>query len=202
MKRLKLAGSAYDQPSDAELVQQIVRGDRTAAGVLVARHQKPVRSFLLRLAGREDAANDLAQETFLRALRYMDRYDPKYSMRTWLLTIARRLWINEIRKQSRRNRGRQSSEVVDSVASPDPPPDDRAERVDEQGVTRRMLDEAMIGLTDAQRTALTLFHQQGLSMIETAEVMKMPIGTVKSHLHRGRATLRELLAPKMEMIEQ
>lgn len=178
------------------------RGDRSAAGILVQRHQKPVRSFLLRLAGREDVANDLAQETFLRVLKYADRYDPKYSMRTWLLTIARRLWINHIRKQSRRDRGREASEMTESVASNTPGPAELAGAADERGVTRQMLDSALLGLTDPQRTALILVHQQGLTLAETAEVMKMPLGTVKSHLHRGRATLRDILAPKLETIEQ
>jgi len=156
-----------------------------------------VRSFLLRLSGRPDAADDLAQETFIRVLRYADRYDPKYAIHTWLLTIARRLWINQIRRDKRRQAGPVITEPVSTEADPLV----LASKAERRDVTREMLDAAIRRLSEPQRTAIALFHQQELSMADTAEVMQMPIGTVKSHLHRGRAVLRRILAPRLEQLQ-
>ena len=192
--------SRLDEPSDADLARRIGRGDRDAAGALIDRYQWLVRAFLLRITGRHDLADDLAQETFLRVLRYADRYDPQYAMRTWLLTIARRLWINELRRG--RGRGRNAMTPADSLASDRPGPAKLVEYADELDATRRTLADAMATLTEPQQTALLLFHQQDLSLADAAEVMAIPIGTVKSHLHRGRAALRRILAPQPETSRQ
>ena len=183
---------------DADLARRIGRGDQGAAGALIDRYQRLVRAFLLRITGRHDLADDLAQETFMRVLRYADRYDPKYAMRTWLLTIARRLWINELRRGRERNGGT----PADSLASGWQGPAEQVECADELDVTRRALADAMATLTEPQQTALLLFHQQDLSLADAAEVMSVPVGTVKSHLHRGRAALRRILAPQPETSRQ
>lgn len=187
-------GCHGDQLSDGDLAQGIARGDRAAGAALIERHQSMVRGFLWRLSGRRDLADDLAQETFMRVLRYAHRFDPKYAMRTWLLTIARRLWINSLRRDSRQVAG---PLLGDQVAD-EPSPAEQFHRTEELGDKRRLLDEAMLGLTEPQRTALVLFYQQDLPLAEAARVMEIPIGTVKSHLHRGRAALRRILAPKLE----
>ena len=75
------------------------------------------------------------------------------------------------------------------------------QREDQLDHTRKLLGEAMTQLTEPQRTALVLFHQQELPVGEVAKVMKMPEGTVKSHLHRARAALRKILQPNVEVIE-
>ncbi len=185
------------QPTDAELAQRIADGDRTAAGVLVQRYQSMVRSFLIRLSGRDDVADDLAQETFIRVLQYAGRYDPKYPMRTWLFTIARRLWINHLR----RGKHRKTVEPTWEQVSNERDPADAASRADRLSVTRQVLDTALMQLSEPQRPAVVLFHQQDMSMAEMAEVMKMPVGTVKSHLHRARAALRHILTPQLETIQ-
>lgn len=190
--------SRLDEPSDADLARRIGRGDQDAAGTLIDRYQRLVRAFLLRITGRHDLADDLAQETFLRVLRYADKYDPKYAMRTWLLTIARRLWINELRRGRERNAGI----PADSLASGWSGPAEQIERADDLDATRWALADAMATLTEPQQTALLLFHQQDLSLADAAEVMSVPVGTVKSHLHRGRAALRRILAPQPETSRQ
>ena len=192
----KLAHSD-ESPSDADLAQLIADGDRAAATTLIERHQAMVRGFLFRITGRHDLADDLAQETFLRVLRYAYRYDDTYTMRTWLLTIARRLWINGLRRDHRWA----SAPALGEPTSSEPDPAWQVGRADELDATRRLVDQALLRLTEPQRTALVLFHQQDLSLADAARVMSVPIGTVKSHLHRGRAALRRILAPKLETIE-
>jgi RNA polymerase sigma-70 factor (ECF subfamily) len=175
--------------SDGELARQVAQGDRDAAETLVRRHQAVVRSFLLRLTGRRDLADDLAQDTFLRALRHADRFDDQHAMRTWLLTIARRLLINHVRRADQRVRTTDYAGEVSRQGGPD----EQAQRADQQAWMRSRLERAMEKLTEPQRAALVLFHQQGLPLREVAKVMDLPEGTVKSHLHRARATLRQLL---------
>lgn len=192
------------QPSDAELARLVAEGDRRAAAVLVQRHQLMVRAFLYRLTGRDDLADDLAQETFVRVLRYAERYDSRYPMRAWLLTIARRLWINHLRRSGRlygpARRPMDLSPATEQIASSAPGPAEQASRNDDQALLHGQLAQALQEISESQRTAVLLFHQQELTLEEAAKVMKMPIGTIKSHLHRGRAALRRLLSAKQKRV--
>lgn len=195
-ERSKSAGQ-IDHLNDGQLAKLIGEGDRDAAGELIRRYQAPVRSFLLKLSGHAEVADDIAQETFVRVLKYAKRYDPQFKMITWLLTIARRLWLNHLRRKDNQTHNTSYEQMSESS----PGPAMKLQREDQLDHTRKMLSEAMTKLTDPQRVALVLFHQQELPVGEVAKVMKMPEGTVKSHLHRARAALRKILQPQMEVIE-
>ena len=195
-ERSKSAGE-QQHLDDAQLARLIGEGDRDAAGELIRRYQAPVRSFLLKLSGDAEVADDIAQETFVRVLKYAKRYDPQFKMITWLLTIARRLWLNHLRRKDNQTHNTSYEQMSESS----PGPAMKLQREDQLDHTRKMLSEAMTKLTDPQRMALVLFHQQELPVGEVAKVMKMPEGTVKSHLHRARAALRKILQPQMEVIE-
>jgi len=201
-KPLSLAGgNDGSQPQDlddAELARRTADGDRDAAQLLILRYQGVVRSFLLKLSRRPAVADDVAQETFLKMLRYADRYDPKYPMKTWLLTIARRTWLNHLRRADNRVKSGEFSYMASNEADPAA----LVELTDRQERARELLGKALEKLSDPQRTAIVLFHQQQLPIQEIAKVMKMPEGTVKSHLHRARAALREILEPQREVIDQ
>ncbi|MEX2671798.1 MAG: RNA polymerase sigma factor [Phycisphaeraceae bacterium] len=178
--------------SDSELARRAGHGDRQAAGLLVERYQTMVRHFLRRLTRCSATADDLAQETFVRMLRYAGNYDDRYTMRTWLLTIARRLSINHGRTRGR-TIGGDAWQSGDGAVSPVDDPGDRVADDEQNHQLRHALDAAIAELPNAQREAVLLFHQQGLSIRETADVMGVPTNTVKSHLHRGRAGLRAML---------
>jgi RNA polymerase sigma-70 factor (ECF subfamily) len=182
------AGQAAE-PSDGELARRIAAGDRQAAAMLIDRHQAAVRWFLRRVTGREDLADDLAQDTFLRVLRHAGRYDARYPMRTWLFTIARRLSINQARARRERFMTHESETMADKRAGPA----EAAVAADERDIVRRRVHAALTQLSEPQRAALLLVHQQGLQVEEVAAAMGLPVGTVKSHLHRGRESLRRIL---------
>ncbi len=184
------------EPTDGQLVRAFLGGEREAASTLILRHQAAVRALLLRLTGRHDHADDLAQETFIRLLRFAHQYDENYPMRPWLLTIARRLWIN----QHRAKRPTGEAEQIDLAASREPDPSDELSQGDDQRAQRRALDAALQQLTEAQRTVVVLFYQQQLPLKEVSQVMELPEGTVKSHLHRARESLRKLLESNPEVI--
>jgi RNA polymerase sigma-70 factor (ECF subfamily) len=183
--------------SDGELARLAAAGDRQAAGTLIVRYERLVRSFLRKITGKPDTADDLAQETFVRLLKHADRYDEKYPMRTWLLTIARRLSINH----SRRSDQQVVHTEYDGQHANGDGPMAQVEADDMKRVTRRMIDGALAQLSEPQREAVVLFHEQELSIEQVAEVMEMPVGTIKSHLHRARAAMRKILGPQLEVIE-
>lgn len=189
--------TADDARSDGELARLVADGDDQAAATLIRRYERLVRSFLRRVTGRFELADDLAQDTFVRLLTNAHRYDPKYPMRTWLLTIARRLSINRARRADERV---VSTEYLGQSSAFDGPAE-KAEAGDLQQARRKLIDQALLELSDSQRTAVVLFHEEEMSIEQIAEVMAMPVGTIKSHLHRGRAALRKILGPQLEVIE-
>lgn len=184
---------------EGRLAARVASGDLDAAEELVRRHQSSVRGFLRAVCYDRQAIDDLAQETFLRALKYASRFDPKYPMRGWLLTIARRLSINHGDKAKRRRPepGIEINQIRDQTVHT---PSQKLEEHERHQLSRDMINQAMHQLSEAQRTAIAMHYQQGLPLDQIAELLKMPVGTVKSHLHRGRQRMRDLLEPQAERL--
>jgi len=158
--------------------------DRAAFGELVFRHQSPVRRFLRHLSGGDAAlADDLAQETFLRAYRGLGRFRGDASFLTWILGIAHNQFRN-----ARRRRKEVDWEEADA---PEPSEPSAARAVE----LHADLSSALKRLDPDEQTALHLFYHQGLTHPEISAVAGWPLGTVKTHLHRGKEKLRSLLGP-------
>ncbi len=189
-------GASLQQLDDAALALRAAEGCREAAQALILRYQATVRAFLRRLTFDRDLADDLAQETFLRLLRHVGRYDSRYAMKTWLLTIARRLLINHLRRADRHN-GTLPEQPLPAAGDG---PLEQADAADQRRNIRRMLEHALAQLTEPQRQAILLFHQQEMSIQDAARVMGVPVGTVKSHLHRARHAMRRTLVQMPEMM--
>ena len=185
-----------DGCDEGTLASLVAAGNRAAAEELVHRHQAAVRGFLRVVCYDRSATDDLAQETFLRAIRYADRYDPQYPMRGWLLTIARRLSINHGQKLKRRRpeAGVELERLNDAAVAA---PDARMQAAEQTELNRSAVMNAIAKLTEPQRVAIVMHYQQGLALETIAEQLDMPVGTIKSHLHRGRKRMKELLEPGM-----
>ena len=172
-------------PDSALIARVLIHDDRTAFGELVRRHQSAVRRFLRQLTGGDRAlADDLAQETFLQAYHSLVRYRGDARFLTWLCGIA----YNRFRNARRR--------FSDSVPQP-PPPDTADEHAPSPARTVALHEDlaAALGQLDRdEQTALHLFYQQGLTHPEIAAVAGWPLGTVKTHLARGKDKLRHLLS--------
>ena len=157
---------------------------RAAFGELVRRHQSAVRNFLRHLSGGDAAlADDLAQETFLTAYRGLARYRGESAFPTWLLGIAHNHWRN-----ARRRQRDHVALDADENAHPTVPAPTRTTDL------RHDLAAALGRLSPDEQTAVHLCYQQGLSHSEIAAVLDWPLGTVKTHLARGKDKLRQLLA--------
>ncbi|MFC4724589.1 RNA polymerase sigma factor [Glycocaulis abyssi] len=167
--------------SDDVLVSQVLAtGDRRAFSALVDRHQRLVRGLLARLTGNRADADDLAQDTFVQAWQRIATYRGEGSFKAWLCQIAYSRFLMSARKA--RSRGR----LMEGLRA-DPPLLDEAAA---QPGLARDLDRALVVLGDEERACIVLCFASGLSHGETAEVTGLPLGTVKSHITRGRAKLK------------
>lgn len=161
---------------------------------LVRMYAATVRTVLLRLSGSPTEAEDLGQETFLRAFTALRGYSPERRLalrpQAWLLTIATNAWRNQVRTAVRHP---VSAVPVDDACAawPDgrPGPAERAETV----MDRDVLTTALARLPERSRVSVVLRHIVGMSCAEVAEVQGCPVGTVKAQVSRGLVTLRAAL---------
>ena len=174
---------------EERLIRLAAGGDRSAAEELIRAHQGGVLAYILRLTGHRQRAEDVVQEAFVRVLTNLDRFDPSYRFSTWLYTIARRVLLSTVQKEQ----VRQASDWTGELRSASEGPRDRAERQDSARASRDLVQRALMHLTPEQREIIVLFHQQGWTIAQVADHLEMPEGTIKSHLHRGRLRLREVI---------
>jgi RNA polymerase sigma-70 factor (ECF subfamily) len=162
-------------------------------------HLDAVYRFALRLSGSADEAEDLVQETFLRAFRAWDQYERGTRAKSWLFTICRNVFLRK------RERSQRHDEIVAESADRSGPGSDpvnpvwvSALGVDPEGdffasIVDERIVEAIDALPEEYRTAVILSDIEGLSYAEIAEMVEVPVGTVKSRLFRGRRRLQEVL---------
>lgn len=167
------------------LVRRAIQGDESAFAEIVRRHQGAVFRMCLRYVSRTDA-EDLAQETFLRAFLHRERFDPERPLAPWLLTIARRLSIDRTRKKQELH-----SEAVEEAPSANPGADAEARVHTRERLA--LLQKAMGALAEGPREAICLYHLEGMAYRDIAAALDVPMGTVMTWLHRGRAELRNVL---------
>jgi RNA polymerase sigma-70 factor, ECF subfamily len=157
------------------------RGDRTAAAAFVRATQQQVWRFVAHLAGPADA-DDLTQETYLRAMRNLPGFAGRSSVHTWLFTIARRVVVDHIRAAAARPR---VAAIDDWEAAADAALAGRGSGVEDGVVLRRLLD----GLATERREAFLATQVLGLSYDEAAQVCDCPVGTIRSRVARAREDL-------------
>jgi len=177
---------------DADLIRRCRTGDPRAFRELVRRYERPVFSVLMRVVRRPEDAEDLAQETFVRVYRALDRYDPSRPFTAWLFTIASRLAIDHLRRKrlptfslSQADPGSSEERTID-VEDPGLQPDEATSHREEEAQTQSLIDS----LPEHYRIVVLLRHQQDLSYEEIAEALQLPLGTVKARIHRARALLK------------
>jgi len=179
---------------DEALAIRCLRGDEEAFAELVDRHQHGVCRIVARLIGTRDS-EDLAQEAFLRAYQALPRFRGEATFRTWLYRIARNLCFTELRKRGRRGESSPLGDA-DDFAGDHPLLEDSAPELDEE-IARADLSarvrERMGELPAPYREVLTLFYLDEMRYEEIAMILDVPIGTVKTWIHRARLRLRDTL---------
>jgi RNA polymerase sigma-70 factor, ECF subfamily len=188
------------QATDHDLVTRAQAGSETAYRELLGRYQRPVFSLIYRMVRDREQAEDLAQETFVKVFNNITRYDPRYKFSSWIFKIASNQTIDHLRRkeldtvsldgsrQARTQEEAESSRI--SVESSGPNPEEFVE-ARELGAE---IEAAIGGLRPEYRTAIVLRHVEGRAYEEIAEIMEVPLGTVKTYIHRARTELRDVLA--------
>jgi RNA polymerase sigma-70 factor (ECF subfamily) len=177
-----------DAAEEARLIGLARRGDARAYGQLVDANQSAVRAFLRRLVGVYADADDLAQEAFARGWEVLDRFDGTARLRTFICGVAFQYWRRARRAQSRRQTREDAYAGLADTASE--PPARTAQRL--------ALRRAMNDLPEDQRAVLALCLGQEFTHAEAAAALGLPLGTVKSHVTRGRARLQAALGVATE----
>jgi RNA polymerase sigma-70 factor (ECF subfamily) len=182
------------QPSDAEVIQRCRRGEVELFRVLAARYQDRIYSLALRLLGNPEEALDAAQETFVRVFRALGQFDEERPFAPWISRIATNTCVGLLRKRrpdvfSLDAMPEHEAEAALATASADTDPWLQLER----SLRDEEIQCAVMALPEANRMVILLRYTDELSYEEIAEAMELPLGTVKTLLHRARRRLRAAL---------
>ena len=183
--------------SDRELMVAFQEGDPEAFDDLLRRYERVLANYFYKQCYDRSFAQDLVQETFLRILRSAHRYRPEAKFKTFLFTVARNLWIDQHRSRKAAPRtisadlplGEDGATLADMIPTPDTSAETRLAQREAAGMVR----DALHNLPDGQREVWLLAVDQDLKQREIAEVLGIPLGTVKSRMNAAVTRLRGLL---------
>ena len=173
---------------DFELIELIRTGSNHYFTVLVERHQNRVFQFVLALLRNRQDAEDVAQETFVGAFRKLNSFEGRSSFFTWLRRLAYNASIDHLRKQKSRKSDLSTPDVSSLAASQNENPVNQIEERETIDAVRSAIDQ----LSEDQRSIVCMRDIDGMDYSEIASVLDIPIGTVRSRLHRARLELKSI----------
>jgi RNA polymerase sigma-70 factor (ECF subfamily) len=184
--------------SDEQLLVRLRDGDRSVFGALVRRYERELYGYLRRALGDDDLADDVFQNTFVAVFLKVKQYEPGRPARPWLYAIATNQAIDALRKKNRRADRRADALVAadddgeprplfELVPAADCGPPDHADRAEQRELVRAAVDR----LPDILKQVVLLAYFQGMKYRDIADVLYIPVGTVKSRLHAALTTLTE-----------
>jgi len=192
--------SDFDTHTGKELAALAAAGNEGAFAELLSRYERPIFSLVYRMVRDRALAEDLAQEAFIRAFNAVSSYDPRYKFSSWIFKIANNHTIDHLRKRkldtvsidgSPHARTAQEEEqtrlVVEST-------DENPLEYVEHRELGDQIEQAIGRLRPEYRTAVLLRHVEGYAYEEIPKIMDLPLGTVKTYLHRARGELKDVLA--------
>lgn len=179
-------------PDDAELMQRTAEGDERAFEELIERHQSRVVGTIAKMLSDANAAEDLAQQVFIRVWHSAPRYVPSAKFSTWLMTITRNLVFNESRRRARARLFPLEREDGSLLEVQDEGCVEPRQNIEEKEL-RNAVDEAIAALPEQQRLALVLRRYEDMTYEEIAAVLETTVPSVKSLLFRAREELRTSL---------
>lgn len=182
------------ETTDADLVAKCRSGDREAWETIVRHRHARIYNLAFRFTGRSDEAEDLTQEVFLKVYRTLHQYRPESgALETWIVRVARNHFIDHYRKyKTERARTAPLEDHHDAVAEPTFRVETPADLLDRKEAAERV-HSLLARLPQDQREAVILRDLEELTYEEIADMLKVPIGTVKSRINRGRIELARLL---------
>jgi len=195
-----LASPDYATLEDRELATLAARGQELAFRELLTRYERPVFSLIYRMVRDRTLAEDLAQEAFIRAFNAIGSYKTSYKFSNWILKIANNHTIDHLRKRKLDTvsiDGSPHARTADEISQSRVVIESRGENPEEYVEHKELgsqIEVAIGELREEYRTVIVLRHVEGYAYDEIADVMELPLGTVKTYLHRARGELRKSLA--------
>jgi len=190
----------YSQLSDQDVVERARRGREDAYRELIRRYERPVFSLIYRLVRDRERAEDLSQETFIKVLNAIDRYDPSFKFSSWIFKIAHNTALDDLRRKHPETlsiHGSPHASTADELEATTLTPVSDDESPEDFTSSREIgghIEEAIGTLRAEYRTAILLCHVEGRPYEEVAQIMDVPLGTVKTYIHRARNELKKQLA--------
>ena len=177
-------------------IERVLAGDGDGFRALVERHSRTLFRLAYRITGNEADAEDVVQESFLRAYRGLSQYDGRSTFQAWISRIASNYALDLLAAKKRRNweqidGSEDRAGVLDSMPAAGATP----ERLAQSGQVREHVETALSGLTDLERTAFVLRHYEGLSIEEIGSTMGINLNSVKQGVFRAVQKLRVALRP-------
>lgn len=179
---------AFDE--DSKLARKVQKGDRQAFEILLSKYERPIYSFIYHFFQNRALCEDLTQETFLRAYRFIDSFRLQEKLSTWLFSIAKNLCVDELRRM--RKGTTVDIETIDPERLVDEGAGTNPFRATVMAQEREILRRVIAKLPEKYRTCIVLFYFNELSYDEISEVMGISLSNTKILLFRGKKTLLEL----------
>jgi RNA polymerase sigma-70 factor (ECF subfamily) len=193
---------------DADIVALAQQGRETAFRELIRRYERPVFSLIFRMVRDRELAEDLSQDTFVKVLNHIDRYRPEFKLSSWLFKIANNVAIDHLRRRQ-----------LDTISMSGSPHAESAEAIEatsfdivaqQESALDEMeakelgsaIEQAITKLRPEYRSCIMLRHVEGRSYEEIAATLDLPLGTVKTYIHRARRELRRALGHLREGISE
>jgi RNA polymerase sigma-70 factor (ECF subfamily) len=190
--------------TDQEVVRHAVIGREAAYRELIRRYQRPVFSLVFRMVRNRELAEDLAQETFIKVLNAIDSYRPEYKFSSWIFKIANNAAIDHLRRRQLETLsldGSPHAETAEAIEATTLQIGSDAESPLDEVASRELggqIEQAIDQLRPEYRSCILLRHVEGRPYEEIAEILDLPLGTVKTYIHRARNELRILLSDSRE----
>jgi RNA polymerase sigma-70 factor (ECF subfamily) len=184
---------------DADVVALAQQGRESAFRELVRRYERPVFSLVYRMVRDRETSEELAQETFIKVLNHIDRYQPQFKFSSWLFKIANNIAIDHLRRRHIETVSMDGSPHAGSAAEVEATSFDVVARQEsaldelEAKELGTAIERAIAALRPEYRSCIMLRHVEGRSYEEIAATLDLPLGTVKTYIHRARLELRDAL---------
>jgi RNA polymerase sigma-70 factor, ECF subfamily len=195
-----VSGPEWARLSDQEVVLIARAGREAAYRELIRRYERPVFALLFRMVRDRELAEDLAQETFIKALNAIESYRPEFKFSSWIFKIANNAAIDHLRRRELDTLSLDGSPHAETpeqmqatalqIGARQESPLDAVEAKELGGV----IEQAIAQLRPEYRSCILLRHVEGRAYEEIAEILSLPLGTVKTYIHRARNELRQALA--------
>jgi RNA polymerase sigma-70 factor (ECF subfamily) len=188
----------FDRSQDLKTIRRCKRGEEAAFAEILDCYRGPIYNLCYRMTRNAEDARDLAQEVFIKVFALLDRFDENYAFSSWLFRIATNHCIDHLRRNRLRflsldgTLGQDGEQYELQVPDPGPGPDTVVQR--KEALLR--LAEVIGDLPPHYRAITLLRHDQQLSYEEIAEVLSLPLGTVKARIHRARQQIQQILSAR------